>query len=84
MTVLPFRRTVQTIPAEHRNNFWHLYLDIDWYGVLSGSAISFMVIFATRLGASGLQIGLLNASPALISLFLYQFRKMSKRNQTQC
>ena len=69
MTVLPFRRTVQTIPAEHRNNFWHLYLDIAWYGVLSGSAISFMVIFATRLGASGLQIGLLNASPALISLF---------------
>ncbi len=69
MTVLPFRRTAQAIPAEHRANFWHLYLDIAWYGVLSGSAISFMVIFATRLGANGLQIGLLNASPALVSLF---------------
>ncbi|MCB9423445.1 MAG: MFS transporter [Ardenticatenaceae bacterium] len=69
MIVLPFRRTAEAIPAEHRPNFWHLYLDIAWYGVLSGSAISFMVIFATRLGANGLQIGLLNASPAIVSLF---------------
>lgn len=69
MTVLPFRRAAQAIPAEHRANFWHLYLDIAWYGVLSGSAISFMVIFAARMGANGLQIGLLNASPALVSLF---------------
>ncbi|MEJ2747056.1 MAG: MFS transporter [Anaerolineae bacterium] len=69
MTVLPFRRTVQMVPAEHRTNFWHLYLDIAWFGVLNGSAISFMVIFATRLGANGLQIGLLNAIPALVSLF---------------
>lgn len=63
-----FRRKGQAIPAEHRANFWHLYLDIAWFGVLNGTAISFMAIFATRQGADGFQIGLLNAAPAIISL----------------
>lgn len=58
------------VPVAYQHNFHHLYLDIAWYGVLSGSAISFMVIFATRLGASGLQIGLLNAMPAIVSVLL--------------
>ena len=40
------------LPAEHRANFIHLYLDIAWFGVLSGSSIAFAAIYATRLGAN--------------------------------
>jgi len=59
-----------TIPAEYRRNFIHLYFDIGWYGLLAGSAINFLNIYATRLGASGLQIGLLGAMGAAINLVL--------------
>lgn len=58
------------VPAKHKRNFFHLYLDIAWFGVLSGSAISFMVVYATRLGATGWQVGLLNAAPAIVSLMV--------------
>ncbi len=47
-----------------------MYFDIAWFGVLSGSAINFLNIYAARLGASGFQIGLLGAMPAVVSLFL--------------
>lgn len=63
-----FRLT--TIPGEYRSNFLHLYLDIAWYGVLSGSALNFLNIYATRLGATGIQIGLIGAMSAVVSLFL--------------
>jgi MFS family permease len=63
-----FRQT--TIPREFRSNFLHLYLDIGWYGVLSGSAISFLNIYAARIGATGFQIGLLGAISAAVNLFL--------------
>ncbi len=56
------------VPAEHRSNFNHLIFDIAWFGVLNGSAIAFVAVYATRLGASAFQLGLLNASPALINL----------------
>lgn len=58
------------IPREYRSNFLHLYLDIGWYGVLSGSAISFLNIYATRIGATGFQIGLLGALSAAVNLLL--------------
>ena len=58
------------IPEKYRSNFWHLYLDIGWFGVLSGTAINFLSVYATRLGASGLQIGLLTAMAAIVNLFL--------------
>jgi MFS family permease len=63
-----FRQTA--IPPEYRSNFLHLYLDIGWYGVLSGSAINFLNIYATRIGASGLEIGLIGAMSAIVNLFL--------------
>lgn len=68
MTTLSLFRAARPIPAEHRANFIHLYLDIAWYGVLSGSAISFVVVFITRLGANSLQIGLMTAGPAIMNL----------------
>lgn len=58
------------VPKEYHSNFLHLYLDIGWVGVLSGSTISFLTVYATRLGATTLQIGLLGAMSALVNLFL--------------
>ena len=56
------------VPTEHRKNFNHLILDIAWFGVLNGSAIAFIAVYATRLGASTFQISLLNAMPAVVNL----------------
>ncbi|MBN1993122.1 MAG: MFS transporter [Anaerolineae bacterium] len=56
------------LPAVQSANFWHLYWDIAWFGVAFGSTMSFLPVFATRLGATGWQIGLLNALPALVSV----------------
>jgi MFS family permease len=58
------------IPMQYRSNFLHLYLDIAWFGVLSGSAINFLNVYATRIGASGFQIGLIGAMAAVVNLFL--------------
>ena len=58
------------IPKKYRSNFSNLYLDIAWYGVLSGTVVNFLNVYATRLGASGLQIGLLTAMSAVVNLFL--------------
>src|SRR6266498_4496654 len=58
------------VPREYRSNFLHLYFDIGWYGILSGSAINFLNIYATRIGATGFQIGLIGAMSAVVSLFL--------------
>lgn len=57
-------------PPEHHRNFIHLYRDIFWWGVLNGSTIIFLAVYASRLGASTFQIGLLTAAPALTNLFL--------------
>jgi MFS family permease len=54
----------------HAGNFRNLYADIAWYGLLAGSAMAFLTIFAARQGASSLQIGLLTAGPAVVNLFL--------------
>ncbi len=58
------------MPSEHRSNFIHLYLDIGWYGVLSGSAIAFLSVYLVRIGATSFQIGLVSAIPAFLSLIL--------------
>jgi MFS family permease len=58
------------VPKEYRANFLHLYLDIGWFGLLSGSAVNFINVYATRLGATGFQIGLIGAVSAIVSLFV--------------
>jgi len=70
--VLSLRRFFNNsaIPDEYRRNFIHLYFEIAWFGILSGSAVNFLNIYAARLGASGFQIGILGAMPAVVSLFL--------------
>jgi len=58
------------IPPEYHATFRHLYYDIAWFGVLSGSVINFLTVYATRLGATSLQIGLIGAMAAVVNLFL--------------
>lgn len=67
ISLLTHRRR-SLVPAAYRSNFSHLYLDIAWYGVLSGSAISFVSLYVVRLGATALHVGLLGAAPAVITL----------------
>jgi MFS family permease len=62
--------TVRAYPAALRSNFRNLYLDILWFGVMSGSVLAFITIYATRLGASVFQISLLTAGPAAINLLI--------------
>lgn len=59
-----------SIPSDYLPNFIHLYFDIGWFGILSGSSISFLSVYAARLGANGLQLGLLSSMAAVVSLFL--------------
>lgn len=58
------------IPAAYKPNFFHLYMDIAWFGLLSGSAINFLSIYATRIGATGFQIGLFSAMSAVVTLLI--------------
>lgn len=70
----PFRnlrwlyRTNQPIPAGYRRNFFHLTFDMAWFGVLNGSTIAFLSIYAARLGGTSLQLGLITAAPAIINI----------------
>ena len=54
--------------VEEQNN-WYLYLDVTWFGVLSGITSTFISVFAIRLGASNTLVGLLVSLPALINIF---------------
>jgi len=51
-----------------RSNIRHLYFDVFWWGILAGSTIAFLGVYATRLGATSLQVGLLTALPAVANL----------------
>lgn len=59
-----------SLSNELRANIRHLYYDIAWIGITSGTTSSFLAIYAARLGASNLQIGLLSAGPAIINLLI--------------
>ena len=53
-----------------RWNLRQLYLDIFWFGVLAGSILAFISVYAARLGATSIQIGLLSAGPAVVNLLI--------------
>ncbi len=57
-----------SLTALDRANFKHLYQDILWFGVLNGSTLAFLAIFAARVGATSLQVSLITALPALVNL----------------
>ncbi len=56
------------VPEGNRSIFRYLYSEIGWYGVLTGTILSFISIFLARIGANGTQIGMINAAPAVIGL----------------
>lgn len=58
------------VPDYLRSNIRHLIWDIGWWGLLNGSTLSFMTIYAARIGANTTQIGLISAMPAAINLML--------------
>ena len=49
-------------------NSMHLYFDTAWFGVLTGSTLSFLAIYAARIGATSFQIGMINGAQALVNL----------------
>jgi hypothetical protein len=51
-------------------NLRQLYWDVLWFGILAGSTLAFQSVYAVRLGATGLQIGLISAGPAVIGLLI--------------
>ncbi len=59
-------RQRKTVEEQNKRN---LYLDVVWYGVLSGITSTFVSVFAIRLGASNTLVGLLVSLPALINIF---------------
>lgn len=70
MRVAHLFRLPADLPAALRSNIVHYYLDISWWGLYAGATAAFLNIYATRIGASAAQIGLLSALPAAISLVL--------------
>lgn len=57
-------------PPALRANFIHLYFDIGWWGFYAGATVAFLNVYAVRVGATPVQIGLLSALPAAISLVI--------------
>jgi MFS family permease len=70
--VIHFLRSssARPVPVEYRSNFFHLYLDIAGFGVLGGSVLAFVAVYAARQGANAFQLGLLSAAPAVVNLVL--------------
>jgi MFS family permease len=58
----------KNVSEEYRGDFNHLYMDVLWFGILNGSSISFITIYFARISATGTQIGLLGALPAIVAL----------------
>jgi len=51
-------------------NSVHLYFDMIWFGVLTGSTLAFLSIYAARIGASTFQVGMINGSQAIVNLLV--------------
>jgi MFS family permease len=68
------RRIGQRLPwyspadTEEGRNVRNLYAETTWFGVLNGVALTFVSVFALRLGATTGQVGWLTALPALVNI----------------
>lgn len=62
---LPWRRPRESV---HEQNIWNLYLDVAWWGIANGVWITYLSVFAVRLGASTEWLGVLAALPALVNM----------------
>jgi len=55
---------------QQQADFRALYGDVFGYGLLAGSTLAFLGVYATRLGASAYQLAMLTAVPGLVNLGL--------------
>ncbi|MBC7260006.1 MAG: MFS transporter [Chloroflexi bacterium] len=62
---LPWRQSRETI---HEQNIWNLYMDVAWWGIANGVWLTYLSVFAVRLGASTQWLGVLAALPALVNM----------------
>jgi len=53
-----------------RSNFISLYGDVIGFGLLFGTTLSYLSVYATHLGATTLQLGIITSGPALLNLFV--------------
>ena len=51
-----------------RSIIFHLFMDMLWIGVLSGTVGAFISVYAARLGAPDQLVGMLNAAPAIMNI----------------
>lgn len=56
------------VPSNLRGTFNHLYSDIFWFGVVNGTILTFINVYAARIGASASQIGYISAIPAVVAI----------------
>lgn len=62
---MPWHTPSHTVEAHNTRN---LYAETAWFGILSGLTVTFVSVFALRLGATTGQVGWLTALPALINV----------------
>ncbi|MFO7323455.1 MAG: MFS transporter [Chloroflexota bacterium] len=55
-----------SIGPRERNNFNHLVMESIWFGIAVVTTSQFLSVFAIRLGATPLQLGLLESIPAVV------------------
>lgn len=67
---IPTPIATTALTAIDRHNFRHLYHDIGWWGLFVGSTLAFIVVYATRLGATTFEVGLFSSGVAVISLLV--------------
>ncbi|MBI3158277.1 MAG: MFS transporter [Chloroflexi bacterium] len=70
-----------TLTPLQKHNFHHLYWDIFYWGVLSGSTLAFLPVFLARLHANPFEVGLLTAGPAVVSIILSMLAGRFMRGQ---
>jgi MFS family permease len=75
----PNGRTPEALVA---SNLRHLVWDMTWFGLVSGTAITYMQVYIVRLGASSLLVGAITYAPALISI-LWQMPATQIINRTR-
>lgn len=78
-------RSKQNVPLEFRRNFQFLYGDTGFFGIVNGSILAFLSVYAARVGASGAQIGYIGAVPAIVGIIftLPSGRWLSNRSVTR-
>ncbi len=72
---LPFTRSSRFLsprPTE-QNNFYHLVMDIAWFGLALAATTRFLQFYAIRMGADAMEQGWLTALPSLVLLFATGF-----------